>query len=146
VVATDHSPFNLIGQKDKGLNNFTRIPNGAGGIEHRLALLYTYGVLQNKISLNQFVDLTSTNPAKIFGLYPKKGEIAVGSDADMVIWNAEKENIISAKTHHQRCDTNIYEGFHCKGEAEIVISKGKIIISNNKIVKISKGKYLPRGF
>jgi dihydropyrimidinase len=144
VIATDHCPFNLIGQKDKGINNFTRIPNGAGGIEHRLSLLYTYGVLQNKISLNQFVSLTSTNPAKIFGLYPKKGEIAVGSNADIVIWNPETEDIISAKTHHQHCDTNIYEGFKCKGKAEIVLVNGQKIISNNKIEKNNKGKYLRR--
>ena len=130
VVATDHCPFNLIGQKDKGINNFSRIPNGAGGIEHRLSLLFTYGVLQNKISLNQFVALTSTNPAKIFGLYPKKGEIAVGSDADIIVWNPKIESIISAKTHHQHCDTNIYDGFRCKGIAENVFVKGKKIISN----------------
>ena len=91
VVATDHCPFNLKGQKDKGINDFTKIPNGAGGIEHRLALLYTFGVLENRISINQFVEMNSTNPAKIFGLYPRKGDIAVGSDADIVIWNPETE-------------------------------------------------------
>jgi dihydropyrimidinase len=143
VVATDHCPFNLKGQKDKGIDDFTKIPNGAGGIEHRLSLFFTYGVLQNKISLNQFVALTSTNPAKIFGLYPKKGEIAVGSDADIVIWDPEKENIISAKTHHQHCDTNIYEGFRCKGKADDVFIKGQKVISNG-VVELSdiKGKYM----
>ncbi len=86
-----------------------------GGIEHRMALLYTYGVLTNKISLNRFVDLVSTRPDKTFGLFPKKGEISVGYDADLVIWDPGKENIISAKTHHQNCDINIYEGFKTQG-------------------------------
>jgi dihydropyrimidinase len=129
VVATDHCPFHLKGQKDKGINNFTRIPNGAGGIEHRLPLLFTYGVFRNRISLNQFVAFTSTNPARIFGLYPKKGEIAVGSDADLVLWDPEIESIISARTHHQRCDTNIYEGFNCRGKAVYVFAGGKLKIS-----------------
>jgi len=147
VVATDHCPFNLTGQKDKGINDFTKIPNGAGGIEHRIALLYTYGVLKNRISLNQFVAITSTNPAKIFGLYPQKGEIAIGSDADLVIWNPEIENIISAKTHHQHCDTNIYEGFATKGSTEYVIINGEIVLEKEKLsVSKLKGNYLKQGF
>ena len=145
TVATDHCPFNLKGQKDVGLHNFTRIPNGAGGIEHRLALLFTYGVLQNKISLNQFVALISTNPAKIFGLYPQKGEITVGSDADLVIWNPETENIISSKTQHQNCDSTIFEGITTKGSAECVISKGNIVLSNGSCSsEVLKGNYLFR--
>ncbi len=145
VVATDHCPFNLKGQKDSGINDFTKIPNGAGGIEHRLSLLYTYGVLKNRISINQFVAVTSTNPAKVFGLYPQKGEIAVGSDADIVIWNPVPNNIISAKTHHQRCDTNIYEGFTTKGSPGYVIKKGKVVIKNNKLFsKDFAGNYLKR--
>jgi dihydropyrimidinase len=145
VVATDHCPFNSKGQKDVGINNFTKIPNGAGGIEHRLSLLYTYGVLQNKISLNQFVALTSTNPAKIFGLYPRKGEIAVGSDADIIIWDPNNENIISAKSHHQNCDSNIYEEFHTKGKAEYVIRNGEIVIENeNKFLDNARGSFLKR--
>ena len=145
TVATDHCPFNLKGQKDIDLYNFARIPNGAGGIEHRLALLYTFGVLQKKISINQFVALTSTNAAKIFGLYPQKGEIAVGSDADIVIWDPEKENIISAKTHHQHCDSNIFEGIKTKGSPEYVISKGVLALSKGKCnsEKIN-GSYLIR--
>ncbi|MGD0712243.1 MAG: amidohydrolase family protein, partial [Bacteroidales bacterium] len=145
VVATDHCPFNLTGQKDFGINNFTRIPNGAGGIEHRQALLYTYGVLQNKISLNQFVALTSTNPAKIFGLYPAKGEIAIGSDADIVIWDSDVMNIISAQSQHQHCDRNIYEGFYTKGNAKYVIKTGKLIIDKeDSCFEKAKGKFLKR--
>ncbi|NSW46397.1 MAG: dihydropyrimidinase [Bacteroidales bacterium] len=127
VIATDHCPFNTYGQKDIGKNNFTIIPNGAGGIEHRLALIYTYGVLKNKINLQQWVSLCSTNPAKIFGLYPQKGIITEGADADIVIWNPTFEDIISANTHHQHCDSNIYEGLKTIGKAEYVILNGKII-------------------
>lgn len=145
IVATDHCPFNTKGQKDIGINDFTKIPNGAGGIEHRLALLYTYGVLKNKISINEFVALTSTNPAKIFGIYPQKGEISIGSDADLVIWNPKTKNIISSKTHHQNCDANIYEGFKTIGKADTVIINGKIILKKNKLsLKPQKGKYIKR--
>ena len=123
TVGTDHCPFTL-NQKQFGRNDFTKIPNGAGSIEHRLALLFTYGVLTHRISINKFVDLISTQPAKIFGLYPKKGVIRIGSDADVVVWNPVKENIISASTHHQNCDINIFEGFKTQGEAEYVIVGG----------------------
>lgn len=115
VVSTDHCPFNTVGQKDQGIQDFTKIPNGAGGVEHRLKLLYTYGVLTGIISLQQFVALTSTNAARIFGLYPRKGEIAVGSDADLVIWDPESKSVISAKTNVQTCDEDIYEGFNVEG-------------------------------
>jgi len=145
VVATDHCPFNTNGQKDKGIHNFTKIPNGAGGIENRLALLYTYGVLTGRITLNEFVGLTSTNPAKIFGLYPQKGEIAVGSDADIVIWDPSIKNIISVKTQHQHCDSNIFEGFATTGIAAYVICKGKITIENGKLKpNLPDGSFLKR--
>jgi len=127
TIGTDHCPFTLE-QKKFGIHDFTKIPNGAGGIEHRMTLLYTYGVLTNRINLNRFVELVSTNPAKIFSLYPKKGEIRIGSDADIVVWDPEKENIISAETNHQNCDLNIYEGFKTIGEAEYVILGGDVII------------------
>jgi dihydropyrimidinase len=126
VISTDHCPFNTFGQKNKGANNFTRIPNGAGGIEYRLPLLFTYGVLQNRISLQRFVELTSTNAAKIFGLYPRKGIIAVASDADMVLWNPDTESTIDLKSQFQHCDSNIYKGLALKGAAEYVFSHGKI--------------------
>lgn len=143
TVGTDHCPF-MMKQKENGINDFRKIPNGAGGVEHRMALLYTYGVLAKKISLRQFVNITSTNAAKIFGLYPAKGEIAKGSDADLIIWNPDKENVISAHIHHQNCDNNIYEGIKVKGEAQYVIQNGKIAISNGKLVKKDTGKYLKR--
>jgi dihydropyrimidinase len=144
TIGTDHCPFNLS-QKALGINDFRLIPNGAGGIEHRLALLYTYGVLENRITLNQMVDLFSTQPAKIFGLYPKKGEIAVGADADITIWNSSPENTISAKTHHQICDVNMFEGYKIKGISEYVIAGGQVIIENGDLVDSkTRGKYLKR--
>jgi dihydropyrimidinase len=127
VISTDHCPFNTKGQKDVGINDFTKIPNGAGGIENRLQLLYTHGVQTNKISLQRFVELMSTNAAKIFGLYPQKSSIEIGSDADLVIWNPEAKSVISAKSQIQQCDSNIYEGFTVSGKAEQVILKGNII-------------------
>lgn len=126
TIGTDHCPFTLK-QKETGINDFRKIPNGAGGVEHRLTLLYTYGVLEEKINLNQFVALISTNAAKIFGMYPAKGIIAEGSDADIVVWDPQKENIISSKTHHQNCDLNIYEGLKTKGSPEYVVIAGNII-------------------
>lgn len=145
VIATDHCPFNTKGQKDKGIHNFTKIPNGAGGIEHRLPLLYTYGVLKKKISLKQLVALTSAYPAEIFGLYPQKGNTAKGADADIVIWNPKTKDIISAKTHHQRCDSNIYEGFITEGKPEFVFVKGKKVLAKNNINTTGiKGSFLQR--
>jgi dihydropyrimidinase len=132
TVGTDHCPF-MMKQKEAGISDFRKIPNGAGGVEHRLELLFTCGVLKNKISLNKFVELTSAQPAKIFGLYPAKGEIAAGSDADIVIWNPNSENRISEKTHHQNCDTNIFDGFKIKGKAEYVLVNGKTVIAGGKI-------------
>ncbi len=143
TAGTDHCPFNLE-QKLKGKEDFRKIPNGAGGVEHRMKLLFTLGVLQNRISYNQFVDVTSTQAAKIFGLYPQKGEIAVGSDADLLIWNPKTESVISVENHHQNCDLEIYEGFKTVGEPEIVIANGEIKVENGKFASKSKGKFLKR--
>ena len=128
VISTDHCPFNSFGQKDVGLNDFTKIPNGAGGVENRLELLFTYGVLANKISLPQFVGLTSTNASRIFGLYPQKGSIIKGTDADLIIWNPQVKSVISVKNQLQQCDSNIYEGFEIKGKAEYVLQNGNILL------------------
>lgn len=126
TVATDHCPFNLYGQKDQGLYDFTKIPNGAGSIEHRMSLLYTYGVLTKKITINQFVNLVSTRAAEIFGLDDHKGKLEVGFDADVVIWDPDARRIISVKNHLQHCDSDIYEGFSIQGRPETVIVKGEI--------------------
>jgi dihydropyrimidinase len=143
-VGTDHCPFNLY-QKKTGLDDFRKIPNGAGSIEHRLALLFTYGVLSERISINRMVDLFSTQPARIFGLYPRKGTIIAGSDADLVIWNPETENVISAFTHHQNCDISIYEGIKTRGYAEYVLARGRIIKEKDEIIyPETKGRFLRR--
>lgn len=142
TIGTDHCPFTLK-QKKTGKNDFRKIPNGAGGVEHRLALLYTYGVLQEKITLNQFVALTSTNAAKIFGMFPAKGIIAEGSDADIIVWNPKKENTISPKTHHQNCDLNIYNGLKTFGKPKYILINGNIIINNeSQNEKVHKGLLL----
>ncbi len=144
TVGTDHCPF-MLEQKKQGINDFRIIPNGAGGVEHRLTLLYTYGVLENKITLNQFVDITSTKAAKLFGLYPQKGVIAEGSDADLVIWNPNKKNRISVNTHHQNSDINIYDNVNVTGESEIVILRGKVLIQNRQIINNRAfGKFIGR--
>ena len=123
VVATDHCPFNTFGQKDKGADNFTLIPNGAGGVEHRLALLYTYGVLTKKISLQQFVALTSVNAARIFGLFPDKGSLRPGSTADVVLLDPDYTSVISADNGLQQCDSDIYEGMPISGKFSVVTAE-----------------------
>jgi dihydropyrimidinase len=144
TAGTDHCPF-LLSQKERGINDFRKIPNGAGGIEHRLGLLYTYGVLENRITINRLVDIFATMPAKIFGLYPSKGYLSVGSDADLVIWNPDSENTISAKTHHQNCDINIFEGIKTRGHAEYVIAGGKIVIKKGELVDTTiRGQFIKR--
>jgi len=141
TIGTDHCPFSLK-QKEFGKNDFRKIPNGAGGVEHRLALLFTYGVLENRITLNQFVDVTSTQTAKIFGLYPQKGIVAVGSDADLVIWDPKVERRIVAKNHQSACDINIFEGFKTLGAPEFIIRNGEIVETNTN--PTSKGRLLKR--
>jgi dihydropyrimidinase len=126
TVGTDHCPF-LLQQKLEGGNDFRKIPGGVGGVEHRLSLLYTYGVLKGRISLTQFVDLVATKPAEIFGLFPKKGVIAVGSDADIIIWDPDVKTTISARDHQQNCDYNIYEGIEVYGKPKWVIAGGEIL-------------------
>ena len=111
VVSTDHCPFCFEDQKILGKDDFTKIPNGGPGIENRLQLIYHYGVNAGKLSLNRFVEITSTTPARIFGMYPRKGEIAPGSDADLVIWDPDALYTISAATHHMRVDYSMFEGF-----------------------------------
>ena len=125
TLGTDHCPFTLE-QKRMGINDFTKIPNGAGGAEHRMSLLFTYGVLQNRISLEKFIEVTSTNPAKIFGLDDQKGKIKESYDADLVIWDPLAKETISARTHHQNCDLNIYEGMEIKGKPALTIAGGAI--------------------
>jgi dihydropyrimidinase len=145
TVGSDHCPFNQVGQKDMGKDDFRSIPNGAAGVEDRMALLYSYGVIPGRIDLHQFVNLTSTRPAKIFGLYPRKGSITVGADADLVVWDPEGSRLISAKTHHHRCDRSIYEGFAVKGVPTTVIAGGRVQCRENDLrVERGAGRYLMR--
>jgi len=145
VVATDHCPFNFNGQKDLGIDDFTKIPNGGPSIENRLQLTFHGGVLEKRISLNRWVEINSTNPAKLFGMYPQKGNISVGSDADIVIWNPKAEIIISSKTHHMNVDYSMYEGKKIKGNADIVLSRGKVIVQNNEFKGVAgNGNFIKR--
>ena len=137
IVATDHCPFKWE-QKLMGKDDFSKIPNGHPAIENRVELLYSEGVGKGKISLNKFVELTSTNPAKIFGMYPKKGCISPGSDADIVIFDPKEEHKISAKTHHMNVDYSAYEGWKLKGKVKTVLLRGQVAIDNGE-VKIEKG-------
>jgi len=145
VISTDHCSFNMKDRQKVGAHDFTKIPGGVPGVENRLSLLYTYGVLQKKMSINRFVEITSTAPAKIFGLYPRKGTIKSGSDADILIWDPTHKGVISAKTHSYKCDTNIYDGFPIKGKPHMVILGGKIAYEDDA-VKLGKGsgRYLSR--
>ena len=145
VVSTDHCPFCFKDQKQLGKDDFSKIPNGGPGVENRMSLIYNGGVVGKRISVNRFVEITSTNPAKIFGLFPKKGTIAVGSDADIVIFDPDKKMTISAATHHMRVDYSCYEGFEVQGVSETVISRGKVVIENEKYVgKAGDGNFVKR--
>ena len=128
-----------------GRDDFTKIPNGAPGVEHRVSLIYT-GVVENRISLNRFVELTSTAAAKMFGLFPRKGTIAVGSDADIVIFDANREQTISVNTHHMNVDYSAYEGRTIKGAVETVLSRGQVVIEKGEFKgKSGNGRFLKRG-
>jgi dihydropyrimidinase len=145
VVSTDHCPFCFADQKALGKDDFTKIPNGGPGIENRLQLLHHHGVGKGNFSLNRFVELVSTAPARIFGMYPKKGVLAVGSDADLVLWDPNEEHTISAATHHMRVDYSMFEGFHVRGNARDVYSRGELIVSGGKFIgKPGRGNYLRR--
>jgi dihydropyrimidinase len=145
VVSTDHCPFCFKDQKVLGKGDFTKIPNGGPGIENRLQLIYHHGVNAGKLSLNRFVELTSTTPARLFGMYPKKGEIVPGSDADLVLWDPNAAYTISAQTHHMRVDYSMFEGFQVKGNARTVLSRGEVIVDNGQFLgKAGRGNYLKR--
>jgi dihydropyrimidinase len=137
VVATDHCPFKWE-QKLMGKDDFSKIPNGHPAIEHRVELLYSEGVAKNRISLHKFVEVIATNPAKIFGLYPRKGYIGIGADADLVIFNPNTEHVLSAKTHHMNVDYSSYEGVQVKGKVETVILRGKVAINKGEVL-VNKG-------
>jgi dihydropyrimidinase len=145
VVSTDHCPFCFADQKSLGKGDFTKIPNGGPGVENRLQLIYHYGVNEGRLSLNRFVELVSTTPARLFGLYPRKGTIAPGSDADIVVWDPEADHVISAATHHMRIDYSMFEGFRVKGNARTVLSRGEVVVDNGVFHgRAGRGQYMRR--
>jgi dihydropyrimidinase len=145
AVSTDHCPFCMKEQKELGRGDFSKIPNGAPGIETRMSLLYDGGVRTGKISWNRFVELTSTSPAKIFGLFPRKGTVAPGSDADLVVFDPNRKQTLSAKTLHMKVDYNPYEGREVTGVSETVLSRGRVIVENGKFTgKAGAGSFLKR--
>jgi dihydropyrimidinase len=147
VVATDHCPFCMKDQKELGRNDFSKIPNGMPGVETRLHLLWE-GVREGKISMNRFVEITSTAPAKIFGKYGKKGTLAVGADADVVVWDPNREKILGKDTLHMRVDYSPFEGKKVIGTPSHVFSRGELVVENDQWVakkKQGRGQFVRRG-
>jgi len=145
AISTDHCPFCMKEQKTLGQDDFSKIPNGAPGIETRMSLVYDGGVLPGRISLNRFVELTSTSPAKIFGLFPRKGTIAPGSDADIVVFDPSKKTTLSAKTLHMNVDYNPYEGREVTGAVDTVVSRGRVVIDAGVFTgRAGAGSFLKR--
>jgi len=146
VISTDHCPFCMSEQKELGKDDFSKIPNGAPGIETRLTLVHNGGVRQKRISLNRFVELCSTTPAKMFGLFPRKGTIAVGSDADIVVFDPKKKQTLSVKTLHMKVDYNPYEGTVVEGAPTFVVAQGRVIIEGDTFVgRKGAGRFIKRG-
>jgi dihydropyrimidinase len=144
VVSTDHCPF-CIKEKELGLGDFSKIPNGAPGVETRMSLMYDGGVRTGRISPNRWVEICSTAPAKMFGMFPKKGTIAPGTDADIVVWDPEARLTLSHKTLHMRCDFNPYEGRTVTGAAEVVLSRGRVVVDKGAFTGTAgSGRYLRR--
>jgi len=153
VISTDHCPFCMKEgfqgqpkQKELGIGDFSKIPNGAPGVETRMYLTYDGGVVQNRLTLNRWVEVTSTTPAKLMGMFPRKGTIAVGSDADIVVWDPRPTHTISAKTHHMRVDYNPYEGRKVKGKPAVVMSRGEVIVEKDEFLgRKGRGRFIKRG-
>lgn len=145
TLGSDQCSFDFKGQKELGRGDFTKIPNGCPFIEDRVSVLFSEGVKKGRITINQFVDIMSTRIAKLFGLFPKKGTIAVGSDADIVIFDPNVERTISAATHHMAVDYNALEGMKVTGEPVSVLCRGEFVVRDKKFVgKLGYGKYLKR--
>jgi dihydropyrimidinase len=145
VVSTDHCPFCFKEQKELGRDDFTKIPNGGPGVEHRMSLIFSGGVAGGRFSVNRFVELVSTTPAKLFGLYPRKGTIAVGSDADLVVFDPQRKHTISAMTHHMRVDYSMFEGIQVTGMPDVVLSRGRVVVEGDKFLgRAGQGEFLRR--
>jgi dihydropyrimidinase len=145
VVSTDHCPFCFKEQKELGRDDFTKIPNGGPGIEHRFSLIYSGGPAAGRFSVNRFVEIVATTPAKLFGLYPRKGTIAIGSDADIVVFDPNREHTISAATHHMRVDYSMFEGITVKGMPDVVLSRGRVLVEGDKFLgRAGAGEFIRR--
>jgi dihydropyrimidinase len=146
VVSTDHCPFDFHGQKDLGKDDFRKIPNGLPGVEDRVDLIHDGGVVGGRITKERWVEVISTAPAKLFGMYPQKGAIAVGSDADLVIYDPNRKRTISAKTHHMAVDYSCYEGRTVQGAADVVMSRGAVIVRDGEFTgRRGAGRFIKRG-
>ena len=145
VVSTDHCPFCFKEQKELGLGDFSKIPNGIPGVEHRVDLIYQ-GVDQGEISLARWIEIIATTPARMFGLFPKKGIVAPGSDADLVLYDPKASQTLSAKSHHMNVDYSAYEGMSITGQVKTVLSRGEVIIDHGDYVgRPGSGQFLRRG-
>jgi dihydropyrimidinase len=134
AISTDHCAFLWDGQKTLGKDDFTKIPNGGPGLEDRLKMIHHFGVREGRITLSRMVDLLATQPAKLFGLYPRKGTVAVGSDADLVVFDPERRETISAASHHSKCDYSLYEGTEIVGAPELVLLRGSVLVEDGELV------------
>src|SRR5215211_1956083 len=134
VVSTDHCAFLWDGQKTMGRDDFSKIPNGGPGLENRLHMIHEFGVRAGRLNLNRMVELLATNPAKLFGLYPRKGTIAVGSDADIVVFDPDKRHVISASKHHSKTDYNLFEGTRVTGSPDVVLLRGNVLVEGDQLV------------
>jgi len=145
AVTSDHCPFNWATQKTLGRHDFSQIPNGGPGVENRLHMLHHFGVREGRLTMNQLVELCCTNPARLFGLYPRKGTLAVGSDADIVIFDPDKPLTISAASHHSNVDYNLYEGTEVIGAPEVVLVRGQVVVEGDELVASpGTGRFLRR--
>jgi dihydropyrimidinase len=145
IVSTDHCPFCFKEQKEMGRGDFSKIPNGMPGIEHRVDLLHQ-GVVDGELSLARWVEVNSTTPARMFGLYPRKGTIAPGSDADIVVYDPALRHVLSVETHHMAVDYSAYEGREVQGGVAAVLSRGEILVSDGQWHgQAGRGRFLPRG-
>jgi dihydropyrimidinase len=146
VVSTDHCPFDFHGQKELGRGDFRKIPNGLPGVEDRLDLLHDGGVVGGHISKERWVEIVSTEPARLFGMYPKKGAIAVGSDADIVVYDPAGKRTISASSHHMAVDYSCYEGRSVQGASDVVMSRGSVVVRNGEFTGTKgAGRFIKRG-
>jgi dihydropyrimidinase len=145
VVSTDHCAFSWQGQKTLGKDDFSKIPNGAPGLENRLQMIHQFGVRDGRISLNRMVELLATNPAKLFGLYPRKGTISVGSDADLVVFDPDKRVTITAAEQRSRSDYNLFEGTEVTGSPEVVLVRGTVVVEDSELrVEPGFGRFVER--